>query len=287
MSPKKILHKGASSPIYILSGGTGSSGRQVVETALAQFPAFRAPVIVRSHVRTPEQAESVVMEARADGGAVVHTLVDGTLRKSFIRLAEMHGVETIDLLGALLERLAARSGAAPLGQPGLYRKIREEYFDRIEAIDFAVSHDDGSGSADLLSADVVVLGVSRCGKTPLCMYLAAHGWKAANIPIVQDIAPPADLSRMDRCRVVGLTIGHKQLLEHRRKREKLLGDVGATAYASSPAVFEEIEFARRIYREGGFFVVDVTDKPVEIVADEVIGLITPRPDKGQRRSMPR
>ena len=286
MSPKQTRRKTAPPPIYILSGGTGSSGRQIVETALAQFPAFRAPVVLRNHVRTMEQAEAVVMEAKADGGAVVHTLVDGSLRKSFIRLARKHGVAAIDLMGPLLEQLAGRAGAEPLGQPGLYRKLREEYFDRVEAIDFAVSHDDGSGLGDLLSADVVILGVSRCGKTPLCMYLAAHGWKAANIPIVKGIAPPDDLRRVDRRRVVGLTIGHKRLLEHRKKREKLLGDVGATDYAGPSAVFEELEFANRIYREGGFSVVDVTDKPVEIVADEVVGLIVPGPGKGQGRSMP-
>jgi hypothetical protein len=150
-----------------------------------------------------------------------------------------------------------------------------------------VSHDDGSGAGDLLSAEVVILGVSRCGKTPLSMYLAAHGWKAANIPIVKGIAPPGDLRRVDRRKVVGLVIDHNRLLEHRKKRAKLLGDVGATDYASPSAVFEELEFANRIYREGGFSVVDVTDKPVEIVADEVVGLIAPGPGKGQGRSMPR
>lgn len=91
-----------------------------------------------------------------------------------------------------------------------------------------MSHDDGSGAGDLLSAEVVILGVSRCGKTPLSMYLAAHGWKAANIPIVKGIAPPGDLRRVDRRKVVGLVIDHKRLLEHRKKKEKLLGDVGAT-----------------------------------------------------------
>jgi regulator of PEP synthase PpsR (kinase-PPPase family) len=209
------------------------------------------------------------------------------LRKSFLRLAGKHGVDTGDLMGALLDRLAERTGADPVGQPGLYRKLREEYFDRVEAIDFAVSHDDGSGHADLLSADVVILGVSRCGKTPLCMYLAAHGWKAANIPIVNGIAPPDDLSRMDRRKVVGLVIDHGRLMEHRKKREKLLGDVGSTSYARSSAVFEELEFAKRLYREGGYPVVDVTDKPVEIVADEVIGLITSNPAGMRRRPVPR
>lgn len=287
MGTKRSTRKAAQSPIYILSGGTGASGRQIVETALAQFPKFRGQVVVRNHVRTPEDAGAVASEAEADGGIVVHTLVDGALRESLIRLCREQGVAEIDLMGPLLDRLAARSDAKPLGQPGLYRKLREEYFQRIEAIDFAVSHDDGSGPGDLVSAEVVLLGVSRCGKTPLSMYLASHGWKAANIPIVKDIAPPEELSRVDRRRVVGLVIDHKRLLEHRRKREKLLGDVGPTAYASPAAVFEELEFAKRICRERGFSMVDVTDKPVEIVAQEVVALISPPPGGGRGRRMPR
>ncbi len=287
MSPKQPRRKNDPPPIYILSGGTGASGRQIVETALAQFPAFRGQVVVRGHVRTPEQAGAVATEAGADGGLVVHTLVDGALRGSFLRLAGKRGVDTIDLMGPLLERIEARAAAKPLGQPGLYRKLREEYFERVEAIDFAVSHDDGSGAADLHSAEVVLLGVSRCGKTPLSMYLAANGWKAANIPIVKGIPPPEELSRVDRRRVVGLVIDHGRLLEHRRKREKLLGAFGSTAYAKPSAVFEELEFAKRIYREGGYAVVDVTDKPVEAVAEEITGTIPPDPVGGPGRPMPR
>lgn len=287
MGTKRSTRKAAQSPIYILSGGTGASGRQIVETALAQFPAFRGQVVVRNHVRTPERAAAVASEAEADGGLVVHTLVDGILRESFLRLAGKLGVETVDLMGPLLERIEARAAAKPLGQPGLYRKLREEYFERVEAVDFAVSHDDGSGAADLHAAEVVLLGVSRCGKTPLSMYLAAHGWKAANIPIVRGIPPPEELSRVDRRRVVGLVIDHRRLLEHRRKREKLLGGVGPTAYADPSAVFEELEFAMRIYREGGFATVDVTDKPVEAVADEVAGLVPPGPGAGPARPVPR
>jgi regulator of PEP synthase PpsR (kinase-PPPase family) len=285
MSAKKGRSQAAASSIYILSGGSGASGRQIVETALAQFPAFRSQVIVRDHVRTPEQAEAVILAAKADGGAVVHTFVDEALRKFFLRLGRKHGVATIDLMGPLLKQLAARSGGEPLGRPGLYRKTREEYFDRVEAIDFAVSHDDGSGRG-ILSADVVILGVSRCGKTPLCMYLAAHGWKAANLPVVKGIALPGDLSRVDRRRVVGLTISYKRLLEHRKRREKLLGDIGTTDYSNPSAVFEELEFANRIYRERRFPVIDVTDKPIEVLADEVIERISDAPEKGLRRPMP-
>ena len=213
MSTKKTRKKGTPPPVYIVSGGSGASGQQIAETALAQFPTRRVPVIVRNNVRSLKQVEIAVKEAAADGGTVVHTLVDGSLREALIRLGRKHGVVTIDLMGPLLEQVAGQTGAKPLEQPGLYRKLRKDYFDRVEAIDFAVSHDDGNRPDDIPSADVVIIGVSRCGKTPLSMYLAVHGWKMANIPIIKDIPLPGELFRIDRRRVIGLSIEYKRLLE--------------------------------------------------------------------------
>lgn len=286
MSTKKTRKKGTPPPVYIVSGSSGASGQQIAETALAQFPTLRVPVIVRNNARSLKQVEIAVKEAAADGGTVVHTLVDGSLREALIRLGRKHGVATIDLMGPLLEQVAGQTGAKPLEQPGLYRKLRKDYFERVEAIDFAVSHDDGNRPDDIPSADVVIIGVSRCGKTPLSMYLAVHGWKMANIPIIKDIPLPGVLFRIDRRRVIGLSIEYKRLLEHRKKREEHMGKGGTTAYSSPSAVFEELEVARRIYREGGFYVVEVTDKPIEIIADEIIKFIARNPNQAQRQPMP-
>jgi regulator of PEP synthase PpsR (kinase-PPPase family) len=286
VSTKKAKKKGTPPPVYIVSGGSGASGQQIAETALAQFPTLRIPVIVRNNVRSLKQVEIAVKEAGADGGTVVHTLVDGSLREALIRLGRKHGVVTIDLMGPLLEQVAGQTDAKPLEQPGIYRKLRKDYFDRVEAIDFAVSHDDGNRPDDIPSADVVIIGVSRCGKTPLSMYLAVHGWKMANIPIIKDIPLPGELFRIDRRRVIGLSIEYKRLLEYRKKREEHMGRGGITAYSSPSAVFEELEVARRIYREGGFYVVEVTDKPVEIIADEIIKFIARNPNQAQHQPMP-
>src|SRR5512139_474415 len=270
VNTNKIRKRDATPPVHIVSGGSGASGQQIVDTALAQFPTLRLPVIVRNNVRTLEQVEAAVKEAAADGGTLVHTLVDGGLREALIRLGRKKGVVTIDLMGPLLEQVAGRTGAKPVEQPGLYRNLRKDYFERVEAIDFAVSHDDGGRPEDISSADLVIVGVSRCGKTPLSMYLAVHGWKAANVPIIRDIPLPAELFRIDRRRVIGLNIEHRRLLEYRKKREEHMGRFGPTAYSSPSAVFEELEVAGKICRESGFHVVDVTDKPIEIIADEII-----------------
>jgi regulator of PEP synthase PpsR (kinase-PPPase family) len=286
VSTKKARKKGTPPPVYVVSGGTGASGQQIVETVLAQFPTLQVPVIVRNHIRNLQQVEIAVKEAEAEGGTVVHTFVDSSLREAIHRLGRKHGVVMIDLIGPLLEQMAGQSSAKPLGQAGLYRKLRKDYFDRVEAIDFAVSHDDGNGSVDISLADVVILGVSRCGKTPLSMYLGVHGWKAANIPIIKDIPLPGELSRIDRRRVIGLNIEPSRLLEYRRKREERMGKVGMMSYSSPPEVLEELRAARRIYREGGFYVVEVTDKPIEIIADEIIKLISLNLDNPQRQPLP-
>jgi len=286
VSSKKATKKDTPPQVYIVSGGSGASGQQIVETALAQFPTLRLPVILRNNVRSLDQVEIAVKEASANGGTVVHTLVDGSLRDALIRLGRKHGVVTIDLMGPLLEQVAGQTGVKPLEQPGLYRKLRKDYFDRVEAIDFAVSHDDGNRPENIPSADIVIIGVSRCGKTPLSMYLAVHGWKVANIPIIKDIPLPGELFRMDRRRVIGLSIKYERLLEYRKKREEHMGRIGTTAYSSPPAVFEELEGARKIYREGRFYVVEVTDKPIEIIADEIIKFIAMSPNQAERQPVP-
>lgn len=280
--------KGMPPPVYVVSGGTGASGQQIVETVLAQFPTLQVPIIVRNHVRNLQQLEIAVKEAEAEGGTVVHTFVDSSLREAIQCLGRKHGVVMIDLMGPLLQQMALQGSAEPLGQAGLYRKLRKDYFDRVEAIDFAVSHDDGNGSVDISRADVVILGVSRCGKTPLSMYLAVHGWKVANIPIVKGIPLPGELSRIDQRRVIGLNIESSRLLEHRRKREERMGmgKVSMMSYSGPPEVLEELEAARRIYREGGFHVVEVTDKPIEIIADEIIKFISHNLDNPQRQPLP-
>ena len=286
MSPKKAGHKGAPPPVYVVSGGTGASGQQIVETVLVQFPSLQVPVVVRNHIRSLDAAEHAMTEARADGGTVVHTFVDSTLRDAVNRLGKRHGIVTIDLMGPLIRQVAGRTGETPLGQAGLYRKLRKDYFDRVAAIDFAVSHDDGKRPEEISSADVVIIGLSRCGKTPLSMYLAVHGWKAANIPIVRDIPLPGELFRVDRRRVIALAIDPHRLLEYRRKREERMGKAGMEGYSSPSAVLEELEVAGKIYREGGFHVVEVTDKPIEITADEIIKFIERSLENPQRQPLP-
>jgi regulator of PEP synthase PpsR (kinase-PPPase family) len=180
-------------------------------------------------------------------------------------------------MGRLLSQLANVLGREPRGQPGLYRQLRQAYFDRIDAIDFTLAHDDGRNPQGWSAAEIVLLGASRVGKTPLSMLLAVQGWRVANIPLVPKVPVSETLFELDRRRVVGLTIEPRQLLAHRQQRQKRLGvSGGGGSYTDLVQLYEEDEAARRLYRRGGFAVIDATDKPIEESAGEVIALMNRR-----------
>ena len=256
--------------IYIVSGGVGASGEQLVNTVMAQFPESSIQVSTIGNVRQMQQIETVLAQARANNGTIVLTLVDARLRESLLSLAQTLGVVTIDLMGPLLARLESVLGQPPLGQPGRYRQMNRPYFERVAAIEYTLAHDDGQRLEDWPAADVVLVGVSRTGKTPLSVYLSILGWKVANYPIVPEVPVPPELFQLDPAHVVGLTIDLDRLLTFRRQRSSLLGISPETNYAKLEEVEEELRVARKVFRQGGFFTLNVTDKTLEASADEVI-----------------
>lgn len=263
-------------PIYIFSGGVGASGEQLVNTVLAQFPDHNLEIIVKSNLRQPEQIEHALAEVAETGGLVVHTMVNTSLRQFLIQRAEEQDILAIDLMDDLVNYLRQILGEEPQGKPGLYRQLHKDYFERVAAIDYALAHDDGKNPSGWENADVVLVGVSRVGKTPVSMYLSVLGWKAANYPLVQGIAVPDELFQIDNRRVVGLTIDPTQLISHREQRQRRLGTSGKSAYTDPVTVFEELEAAEALFKRGNFSTLDVTAKPIETTADEIIQLLTRR-----------
>jgi hypothetical protein len=263
-------------PIFLVSGGLGTSGEQIVRTVLAQFPAPEPPVVVVPRVRRVAELEGVVERAAATGGTIVYTLVNGELRDALGALAQARRVFAIALMGELLSHLAQVLGHEPAGKPGLYRLQREDYFKRMDAIAFAVGHDDAQRIEELSEAEIVLVGPSRVGKTPLSIYLSVLGWRVANVPLIPGVPPPAELLEVDRRRVVGLVIEAAQLISHRRWRRATLGIPQDSPYTNPAQIYEEIEWARGFCRQNGFAILDVTDRPIESSAEEVIALINRR-----------
>jgi regulator of PEP synthase PpsR (kinase-PPPase family) len=262
--------------IHVASGGTGTSAMQVIRTALAQFDSLDTPVQVVPNIREIQEIERLVAEASAAGSLIVHTLVDAQLRQNLIDTAHGQRVDEIDLIGPLLSQFQLRLGRKPHEQPGLYRKLREHDIRRIEAIEFAVAHDDGQRADDLPQADIVLTGVSRVGKTPLSMYLSTMGWKVANVPLVLGINPPERLFQLDSRQVIGLTMDPGQLVLYRQRRQRHLGATSQTPYAEPFKLVEELEYANSIFRKNRFTVIDMTDRPIEESAHEILAAVMRR-----------
>ncbi len=257
-------------PIYVVAGGYGDASTHLVNTVLAQFPDRDVPVILVDHVSEVEELERVVDLAAANGGTIVHTLVNAYLRGRLRAMTEFRGVAAMDLLGDLIERLASILGRLPLGQPGRYHELHGSYFDRIEAIEYSIAHDDGARPEGWAEADVLLVGVSRTGKTPLSIYLSVLGWKVANLPLAPGVAPPAALYELDRGKVIGLTIDMDRLLGFRQQRGRKMGIGRGSPYADPGSIQAELDMARQVFRRGGFFVLNVTDRTVETNAQAII-----------------
>lgn len=260
-------------PIFIVSGGAGALGKHVARIALSQFPGVAVQVIVVPQISRRDQLPAVITQVADRQGMIIHTMVDPGMRVALEQAAAERGIITIDTIGEPLARLTTLFGQAPLGQPGLYAGAHEAYLARIKAIEYTVDHDDGRNPHELHEADVVLAGVSRVGKTPLSMYMGVLGWKVANIVLVKDIPPPRQLFEIDRRRVIGLVIDSDVLSIHRRWRNQAIQGNAGSIYSDPEELDDEIVWSRRIFRQGGFAVINVTNKPIEETADQVIALI--------------
>lgn len=270
-------------PIYVVSGGRGLAGNNMVQSLLIQYPDNQIPVIIVPHVDNEDQIFDVVMQAKTDGGLITHTMVNPDLRKKINDLCTEFGVRKIDFMGELDEYLNKTLDIEPLKHPGLYRQLNQQYFDRIDSIEFTLSHDDGMSPERLKGAEIILTGVSRAGKTPLSVYLAMFGWKVANVPLVKGIKPPKELFEVDPKRVFGLHIGVSQLIAHRKKRLLSWNNHQNELYVNEQSVREEIRQAMFTFDRGGFTVLNVTNKPIESTANEILNIMSKRFSYGGRK----
>jgi len=263
-------------PIYIVSGGKGLAGDAVVQSVLIQFPNNKVPVIIVPDVLNQSKIDELIKTAQATKGVIVHTMVDPETRQLLIQSCTQHLVNHIDLVGDLSDYLSGLLNTRPISKPGLYRLSHIDYFRRVEAIDFTLKVDDGQNPEKIIQADIVLTGVSRTGKTPLSVYLAMFGWKVANVPLVPGINPPVDLFKADPGRVFGLNISPVYLIAQRANRVRTLHMEETTDYINKRKVGEELEYARRIFEKGGFTEIQITNKPIESSANEILTILTSR-----------
>jgi [pyruvate, water dikinase]-phosphate phosphotransferase / [pyruvate, water dikinase] kinase len=260
--------------LHVVSDSTGETATRLVHALEAQFPDQPFEEVRHPRVESVDDLAEAVKRARGRRTVVVYTLVEPELREEMRRLCRRARLHYCDVLGQPIDAVRRVSGMAAAMRPGSRHQLDESYFRRMEAIEFAVKYDDGVGGG-LHDADVVLVGVSRTSKTPLSMYLGYLGWKAANIPIVKGIKPPADLFDIDQTKVVGLTIDAKRLEEIRRDRARRMGGSNHS-YAKLLEIYDELEQAEAIHRRLGCPVIDTTELSIEETAARVIRLVEQR-----------
>lgn len=278
------LNNNTDPPIFVFSGGKGLPANSIVESVLAQFPKNRIPVQIMPDIRDCESLERGISEVKNRGGIIVHTMVDHCIREMLIQKCSEAGIWEFDLMGNLIMYLTGILEQEPLNEPGRFRKMNLAYFDRVDAIEYTIASDDGLNPNSIYDADIVLTGISRTGKTPTSIYLAMLGWKVANIPLVEGVDPPEDLFLVDSRRVFGLDISTGRLLSHRKKRLSDFGYNNSTGYIEPKAIRSERDFANAIFRKGGFAVINVTNKPIESVANEIIEMLSSHFDERSRKS---
>jgi len=268
--------------IYVVSDATGETAERVLLSALVQFQGAPATVLRRGDVRTPEQVRHVVGEAAGQDSLILHTLVSDDLRHQLLAEARGRGVDCMDLLGPVLDRLATHLRLTPQEKPGLFRQIMAAQSRQIEAVEFAFRHDDGQNVEGLAQAELVLVGVSRTMKTPTMLYLAYRGWFAANVPLVLGTTPPGALLLVPADRVFCLVMAPGRLIELRSARAEYLS-LPAEPYTSLEAVRAELRESQEVSRQHGWRIIDVTGKSVEEVTREILALYS---QQGEDRNNP-
>lgn len=256
--------------VYIVSDSIGETAEMVVRAAASQFNSGGLEIRQVPNISDTDTIDEIVNHASSDNFVIAYTLVVDDLARHLQFKAMEMGVVCVDILGPLIDAFKQASNIEPKREPGLLRKIDEMYYRRVEAVEFAVRYDDGKDPRGIELADIVLVGVSRTSKTPLSMYLAHKRIKVANVPLVPEVNPPDELYRVERSKIIGLTIRHEQLNRIRTERLKTLGLAGQATYANSERIQEELEFAEKIMRKIGCPVIDVTNKAVEETASKIM-----------------
>ncbi len=259
--------------VFVVSDSMGETAQLVAKAVLSQFPEGKVGLRRFSHVETTDAAVEVMKAARDQPTMIIFTVIIPEVREVIRSRADRHGIPCVDIMGPALEGLEGITGTKALREAGLIHKLDERYFKRVEAVEFAVNHDDGKNPKGYRNADVVLLGVSRSSKTPVSMYLANRAVKVANLPLVPEVQTPPELHRVPARKIVGLMISPAKLAGIRKLRVRTMGVPGRSDYSDLQRIQDELMYAQRLYRELGCEVLDVTDRAVEETAARILELV--------------
>jgi len=264
--------------LHLISDSTGETLDSIAKAGLGQFEGVEALKHFWPMVRAAGHLDRVLEEVARRPGLVLYTLVTGPLRDRLEERCRAMGLAAVPALDPVIAGLSHALGQVAMTKPGRQHVMDAAYFARVAAIDFTMAHDDGAHSEDWEEADIVLAGVSRSSKTPTSIYLANRGYKTANIPIVPQSPPPTCLYTLEKPLIVGLTTHPDRLIAIRRNRLLSLGATPDTDYVDEAVVAAEVAFARRIFADKGWPVIDVTRRSIEETSAAIINLLQERAD---------
>lgn len=262
--------------LHLVSDATGETIQSIARACLVQFDRVETVEHFWNLVRSSHQLDLAIEEIGVHRGMVLYTLVDDILEERLERFCRENAIPCISVLDPVMVAFAQHLGMPSKHRPGRQHSLDAAYFGRIEAMDYALAHDDGNAARDLHNADVVLVGVSRTSKTPTCLYLANRGIRAANVPYVPGAPLPSELTELGDKLVVGLTKDPEQLVQLRRNRIRTLHQGQSTDYVDLERVRDEVVEARRLYARKGWPVIDVTRRAIEETAAEITRLLSRR-----------
>jgi regulator of PEP synthase PpsR (kinase-PPPase family) len=268
INPRKHTKKKV---IYLVGEGTGETITRIARASLAQFSREHFEVKTFFLVTDKKYIFRIVKEAAKDNALLAFSIIQPVLRDFLIQETERRSIKAIDVIGDFILQLSIFLKEKPMAIPGRQYILDEEYFRRIEAINFSVKHDDGKLPQGLKLADLILVGLSRTGKTPLSTYLANQGWKVANVPIHPDMLPPAELFQIEPRKIFGLVISVESLVRLRETRLKQLGLEPYAKYADPVRVSDEIEWSREFFgQHPRWRVVDISNRAIEEAAASIV-----------------
>jgi len=266
--------------VYIVSDSVGETAELMVKAVLTQFSGEDIEIQNTSYVEDEGNIDNIIAEARCNQAIIAYTIVIPPLKQYLDQKAQEEGIVAIDLMTPLMSAFSQTFNKEPNLQPRLTRKLDDNYFRRVEAVEFAVKYDDGQDFRGIKRADLVLIGVSRTSKTPLSMYLAHKSLKVANIPLVPEVTPPDELFTIPKNKCIGLVITPDKLNEIRKERLKNLGLASQANYANVDRILEELDYAEKIMKRIGCPIVNVSGKAVEETAEVILSMLKKNKMKG-------
>ena len=266
--------------LHLISDATGETLTTMAKAAAVQYSQVRPIEHVHPLVRTPKQLERVLKEVEQSPGIVLYTIVKSELIEAIERRCRELKVPSLHVLQPIMRVFESYLGAPQTPVVAGQHTVDADYFRRIDALNFAMAHDDGQLPQDLNTADIIILGISRTSKTPTSIYLAQRGYKTANLPLVPGIEPPDALAGPHRAFVVGLVASPERIAEIRRNRVRMLADRNLDEYVDRAQITNELTYSRRLCAKHGWPVIDVTRRSIEETAATIIRLLHDRDEAG-------